>query len=92
MPNESKAIRYDGKVAVSTGGASGIGRATAVAFVAAGASVAVGDINADGLASLERELGQHCTTLLTDVSHEAQVEALVSHCVKTFGRIDIGVN
>jgi NAD(P)-dependent dehydrogenase (short-subunit alcohol dehydrogenase family) len=92
MPNESKAIRYDGKVAVITGGASGIGRATAVAFVAAGASVAVGDINADGLASLERELGQHCTTLLTDVSHEAQVEALVCHCVKTFGCIDIGVN
>lgn len=92
MTNESGVINYSGKVAVITGGASGMGREVAVALVAAGASVAVGDINADGLASLEQELGQNCTTLLTDVCHEAQVEALVGHCVKTFGRIDIGVN
>ena len=92
MTNETASIEYNGKVAVITGGASGIGRAVAVALVAAGASVAVGDINADGLALLEQELGQNCTTLLTDVCKEAQIEALVSHCVETFGRIDIGVN
>jgi NAD(P)-dependent dehydrogenase (short-subunit alcohol dehydrogenase family) len=92
MTNESAVISHKGKVAIITGGASGMGREVAVALVAAGASVAVGDINAEGLASLEQELGEKCTTLLTDVCHEAQVEALVSHGVKTFGRIDVGVN
>jgi NAD(P)-dependent dehydrogenase (short-subunit alcohol dehydrogenase family) len=92
MPNDYGTANYDGKVVVITGGASGIGREIAVAFVAAGAQVAVGDINGDGLASLVQELGEKCTTLLTDVKHEAQVEALVAHCVNAFGRVDIGVN
>ena len=52
----------------------------------------VGDINEDGLSSLAQELGGNCTTLVTDVRHEAQVEALVARCIDAFGRIDIGVN
>ena len=88
MANEE----YEGKVACITGGASGIGRGVAIAFVAAGAKVAVGDVNEEGLASLAEELGDDCTTVVTDVKHEAEVEALVAHCVSTFGRVDIGVN
>jgi len=83
---------YEGKVVNITGGATGMGREIATRFVAAGAKVAVGDINGDGLASLAQALGENCTTLLTDVKHEAQVEALVTHCVNTYGRVDIGVN
>jgi NAD(P)-dependent dehydrogenase (short-subunit alcohol dehydrogenase family) len=92
MADENRATEHAGKVAVITGGASGMGREIATAFVAAGAKVAVGDINSDGLESLQQELGENCTTLLTDVTNEAQVEALVAHCVSTLGRVDIGVN
>ena len=92
MTNETKMETYQGKVAVITGGGSGMGREIACALVAAGASVAVGDINTIGLESLQRELGAQCTTLATDVTQETQIEALVNHCVAAFGRIDIGVN
>ena len=89
MANESE---FKDKTVVITGGASGMGRAVAAAFAAAGANVAVGDINEEGLASLVEELGDSCTTLVTDVKSEAQVAALVAQCVDTFGGVDIGVN
>jgi NAD(P)-dependent dehydrogenase (short-subunit alcohol dehydrogenase family) len=86
------AMKYSGKVAVITGGASGMGREVARALVSAGASIMVGDINAEGLTALEKELGKNCSTLLTDVSREAQVKALTTQCLTLFGHIDIGVN
>lgn len=81
-----------GKVVVITGGASGIGREIAHAFVAAGNNVVVGDINAELLTSLQQALGDSCSVLLTDVTDESQQEALVAHAVATYGRLDIGVN
>jgi NAD(P)-dependent dehydrogenase (short-subunit alcohol dehydrogenase family) len=79
--------RLDGKVAVVTGGASGIGRATARRFAAEGARVVVGDIDRDGLASAEAELG--VVGVHGDVRDEAAIEALVAAAVDRFGGLDV---
>jgi NAD(P)-dependent dehydrogenase (short-subunit alcohol dehydrogenase family) len=77
--------RLDGKVAVVTGGASGIGLATARRFVAEGAMVVVGDLDVDGLAALpDGVVGVRC-----DVRAEADLEALAATAVDRFSRIDV---
>jgi NAD(P)-dependent dehydrogenase (short-subunit alcohol dehydrogenase family) len=81
--------RLAGKVAIVTGGASGIGLATTRRFVAHGARVMVGDVNADGLKSVQTELGDAVATQVCDVRAEADVEALVTATVDRFGRLDI---
>lgn len=73
-------------VAVVTGGASGIGRATVERLVAADWSVVVADLNAERRAELGAEF------LYADVSLEADVERVVRHVRKTFGRLDCMVN
>lgn len=84
--------RLAGKVAVITGGANGIGRATAELFVAEGAKVVVADIADD----LGRELeGSYQGELIyrhTDVTVEAEIEALVATAVERYGRLDIMFN
>jgi NAD(P)-dependent dehydrogenase (short-subunit alcohol dehydrogenase family) len=62
--------RFAGKVAVITGGASGIGLATARRFVAEGARVVIGDVNADALAAAETELGASAAAVPCDVRAE----------------------
>src|SRR6516164_7777854 len=84
--------RLENKVAVITGGASGIGRRTAERFVAEGAKVVIGDRNGELLAEVEASLGSACTTLMTDVTAEAEVESLIARAVAAFGRIDAAVN
>lgn len=80
--------RLDGKVAVITGATSGIGWRTAEIFVAEGAKVvAAGRRAAEGEA-LAKKLGANCQFKQTDVTDEAQMKALISHAVETFGRID----
>jgi len=80
--------RLDGKVAVITGATSGIGWRTAEIFVAEGAKVvAAGRRAAEGEA-LAKKLGANCKFKQTDVTDEAQMKALISHAVETFGRID----
>jgi len=81
--------RLAGKRALVTGGASGIGRATAQRFVAEGARVAVGDLNEAGLAALAEELGDAVVTRRCDVTDEADVEALTDAAVDGFGGLDI---
>ncbi len=81
--------RLAGKVAVLTGGASGIGRATARRFVAEGARVVLGDLDESGLAALAEELGDAALTVAGDASSEADVERLVATAVDGFGRLDI---
>ena len=84
--------RLEGRVAVVTGGASGIGRAIAETYLAEGASVVLGDRNAELLSATAQELGKRCATSVGDVTAEADVERLVATGVDTFGKVDIGVN
>ena len=78
------------RVVVITGGASGIGRATAVAFAKTGASVVVGDVNEAGLDETAQLTG--ATPVQTDVTSAASVEALVAGAVERHGRVDVMAN
>jgi len=85
----------DGKVAIVTGAAMGMGEATARVFAAAGARVIVSDINAElGEATAERirEAGGDATFVRTDVSSAADAEAVVRTAVERYGRLDCAVN
>ena len=84
-----------GKVAIITGGASGMGRASSLLFSRAGANVVVADLNDAGgeeVAKLASESGNGSVFQRTDVSEEADVEALVARAMETFGRLDIMFN
>lgn len=84
-------VELDGQVAVVTGAASGLGRAIATRFVAAGASVVAADINAAGLDELVAQLGDAVVAVPTDVTSEAAVEALFATAAQRFGRVDVAV-
>ena len=87
-------MKLDGKVALITGAASGIGHAIAKRYVEAGGRVGIADLNADGAAQAAEELGDADTAIGIgmDVSKEDQVNAGVEQIVKTFGRVDILVS
>jgi NAD(P)-dependent dehydrogenase (short-subunit alcohol dehydrogenase family) len=87
-------MRLDGKIAVITGAARGIGRACAERFLAEGAKVVLGDIDAAELKKCAAEIGTTETVLavVTDVSQKDQVLMLVGAAVAKFGRLDIMVN
>ncbi len=82
------AQRFEGRVAVVNGAASGIGRAIVQRIVAEGGSVAVGDIAAEGLHSLQVELGDVVATRTGDVTIEADAASLVALAVDRFGGLD----
>jgi NAD(P)-dependent dehydrogenase (short-subunit alcohol dehydrogenase family) len=84
--------KLDGKVAVITGGASGIGAGTVRLFVQEGARVVIADIQQDRGQALAEELGTATTFALTDVSDEAQVEDTIALAVARFGRLDCMYN
>ena len=87
--------KLDSKVAVVTGGSSGIGRATAIALAAEGAAVAIGGRKADALeevAGVITSQGGRALTQTMDVRDEQQVAALVDAAVNEFGPLDIMVN
>ncbi len=85
--------RFDGKVAVITGGANGIGRATAVRYVAEGGKVAIIDTDAACGAQLAEELGaDKCLFIEATVTDYAAMEAAADQIVAHYGRIDSLVN
>ena len=84
--------RLDGKIALITGGASGIGRAIARRYADEGARVVLGDRNATLLAKTAEDLGAAAVAVEMDVTREADVERAVTTAVSRFGRLDIGVN
>jgi NAD(P)-dependent dehydrogenase (short-subunit alcohol dehydrogenase family) len=82
----------NGKVAIVTGGASGIGAAACRRFVAEGARVAIGDIDGQRAQTLASELGSAAIAVRFDAGDVASVENLVSATVKRFGRLDFLFN
>ena len=88
--------RLDGKVALVTGGNTGIGRAVCLAFAAEGADVAVAwltrEPEAESLAQAVRARGRRCHLVKTDVTREHDVGAMMSGVLATLGRLDVLVN
>ena len=80
--------RLANKVALITGGASGIGEGTVRLFAREGASVVIADILDDNGARLAGELGARAAYVHTDVSREADVQGAVAETVRRFGRLD----
>ncbi|WP_420608969.1 SDR family NAD(P)-dependent oxidoreductase [Candidatus Poriferisodalis sp.] len=83
--------RMAGKVAVITGGASGIGRACGLRFASEGASIVVADLNLDRAASVVDEinaLGRDAVAVRVDTSQQEQNDAMADAAVDAFGRID----
>lgn len=88
-------VKLNNKVAIVTGGANGIGRATALAFIEAGAAVAIWDVADDAgnaLAAEIRDKGGKAAFFKVNVADQDSVEAAVNAVVEQFGRIDILVN
>jgi NAD(P)-dependent dehydrogenase (short-subunit alcohol dehydrogenase family) len=87
--------RLQGKVAVITGGASGMGRATAIRFAAEGAGVVIADLNSQGAENVLSEIaaaGGRAVFQRTDVSSEADIKSLIDRAVREYGRLDITYN
>ncbi|MCE2488338.1 MAG: SDR family oxidoreductase, partial [Desulfurellaceae bacterium] len=85
----------DGKVALITGGSTGIGRATAQIFAREGAKVGVADVNAEGAEETVRLIqaaGGAALFIRADVSRAADTEAMVRTVVETYGRLDCAFN
>src|SRR5262247_488710 len=83
-------MKLDGKVAIITGAAQGIGEAYARRFAAEGARVVVADVNADKGAAVAKDVGGTFERL--DVSSEADTKRVAEAVAKRFGRIDVLVN
>ena len=87
--------RFEKKVAIVTGAASGIGRSAAVMFGGEGARVTICDVNMDGLAETERlirEAGAECLAIKVNVRVQAEIDACVQATLEKFGTIDILIN
>ena len=86
---------FENKVALVTGGSSGIGRATALAFANKGAKVIVAarrNEEGESTVSMIRDVGGDARFVQTDVSKNSEVEAMVNSCIDTYGRLDFAFN
>ncbi|HYD34107.1 MAG TPA: SDR family oxidoreductase [Methylophilaceae bacterium] len=95
-PDYEGSHKLQDKVAIITGGDSGIGRAVAVAYAKEGADVVIGYLNEDEDAEKTKQLveaeGRRCLLVAGDISDEDFCHAMVSKTIATFGKIDILVN
>ena len=89
-------IRFDGKAAIVTGSAGGIGRTIARTLAGSGANVTICDINLplarQTAAEIEQEFAMGALAVKCDITKEKQVERMVERTVKKFGRVDVLVN
>jgi len=84
--------RLEGKAALITGAARGIGKAFAEAYLREGASVAIADINLKGAQATAAELGNGAIAVELDVAKQDSIDAAVANTVEALGRIDILIN
>jgi NAD(P)-dependent dehydrogenase (short-subunit alcohol dehydrogenase family) len=88
-------IEFRDKVVLITGAASGIGRATALAFARAGARIVIGDVDAAGAeetVAMARAVGAEALFLRCDTSRAADVEELAAAAMRRYGRLDCAFN
>ena len=78
-------MQIENKVFLVSGGASGLGAATAEMLVAAGAKVMLVDLNADAVTAKAKQLGDNARSAVADISQEAAAEAAVTAAVEAFG-------
>src|SRR5437763_9214378 len=87
--------KLDGKVAVVTGAASGLGSASALRFASEGAAVVVADLNSQGGEMIVSEIaasGGRAVYQSTDVTSEADIRSVVDRAVREYGRLDVTYN
>jgi len=85
-------VRLDGKVALITGGGSGMGKVASELFAAEGASVVLTDVNDEAGEATATAIGDAAAYIHADVSKESDAEAMVTSTVKRFGRLDVLYN
>jgi NAD(P)-dependent dehydrogenase (short-subunit alcohol dehydrogenase family) len=88
-------MKLEGKAALITGAASGIGKATAVVFAREGARVMLSDINEDGARAVAAQIedaGGEARSMRTDTSREVDVQAAIQATAEAWGRLDILMN
>jgi len=85
-------LKLDGKIAVITGGSSGIGKATIELFVKEGAQIVFGDILDERGEKLAEKLGENAIFQHTNVRKESEIKALIDTAVNRFGRLDVLFN
>lgn len=91
---KNKSYRFQEKVVLITGGATGIGRITAIRFAEEGAKVVIGDVDdrAQGTIDIIRAAGGEGVFVKTDVVDAAQIDKLMNACIENYGRIDCAFN
>jgi NAD(P)-dependent dehydrogenase (short-subunit alcohol dehydrogenase family) len=84
--------RLDGRIALITGGAAGMGRVACELFATEGAKVVVADVDGEGAAAVAAGIGPSATAVAVNVADPDQVEAMVAHAVDHFGGLDVLYN
>src|SRR5262249_51991667 len=90
--HEEGRMRLDGKVALITGGGSGMGRVASELFASEGANVVLTDVNDENGEATAASIGQRARYVQADVSQETDAEVMVGATVEAFGRLDILYN